>query len=127
MSCKYKTAAEAIAEYRDIMDSDHFIMPEALEDVLLERGKQELKWGEQNHDPFEYLTILMEEVGEAAQAALHCHHGYDPDALAHFRTEMVQTAAVALAIVECLDRGKWEWPVKPWVLRERVARGQNGV
>ncbi len=26
------------------------------------------------------------------------------------RDEAVQTAAVALAIVECLDRAKWSWP-----------------
>lgn len=73
-----------------------------------EREKQDQKWGEQDHDPFTYLTILMEEVGELSQAALHTKFG--GEAAEGLREEAVQTAAVALAIVECLDRGKWEWP-----------------
>lgn len=83
-------------------------MSRALDDVLEERQRQEDKWGEQNHDPFTYLAILTEEVGELAQASLHLRFG-GPEALG-VRMEAVQCAAVALAIVECLDRGKWKWP-----------------
>jgi len=79
-----------------------------LKDVIAERDRQDATWGEQNHDPFTYLTILMEEVGEASQAALHDRFG-GPKA-GTFRMEMVQVAAVAVAIVECLDSGKWRWP-----------------
>lgn len=80
----------------------------ALSDVIVERTRQDAKWGEQNHDPFAYLAILMEEVGEMAQAAVQARmEGGDPKRI---REEAVQTAAVALAIVECLDRGKWKWP-----------------
>jgi NTP pyrophosphatase (non-canonical NTP hydrolase) len=78
---------------------------QALTDVLQERERQEKKWGEQNHDPFAYLAILMEEVGEFSEAALHLRFG-GPEAFG-MRTEAVQVAAVALAIVECLDRNKW--------------------
>lgn len=77
----------------------------ALEHVNLERDRQEAKWGEQNHDPFTYLTVLGEEFGELCQAALHAKFG--GRAAEKLREEAVQTAAVALAIVECLDRGKW--------------------
>lgn len=80
----------------------------ALRDVIAERKRQDAKWGEQNHDPFLYLTILMEEVGEASQAALEARFG--KGSLEHLREEAVQTAAVALAIVECLDRNQWKWP-----------------
>lgn len=76
-------------------------------EVLRERDRQDAKWGEQNHDPFTYLTVLMEEVGELAQAALHARFG--GHAAGTMRDEAVQTAAVALAIVECLDRDKWSW------------------
>lgn len=80
----------------------------ALEDVLSERARQDAKWGEQNHDPFTYLAVLTEEVGELAQAALHARFGgHAADGL---RMEAVHTAAVALAIVECVDRGLWTWP-----------------
>lgn len=81
---------------------------DALRDVLAERVRQNKRWGEQNHDPFTYLAILVEEVGELAQAALHSRFG--GPAAAGLREEAVQVAAVALAIVECLDRGRWEWP-----------------
>jgi NTP pyrophosphatase (non-canonical NTP hydrolase) len=77
-------------------------------DVLAERVRQERKWGEQNHDPFVYGAILSEEVGEAAQAALKAG-GEGGKTLADLRVELVQVAAVAVAFIECLDRGKWEW------------------
>lgn len=88
-------------------------MSKALDDVLSERKRQEEMWGEQNHDPFLYLTILTEEVGEFAHDALETRFGkkdgYRAAKRRDMRTEAVQVAAVALAIVECLDRGKWTW------------------
>jgi NTP pyrophosphatase (non-canonical NTP hydrolase) len=86
----------------------------AAEDALAERARQDAKWGEQNHDPFVYGAILGEEFGEFMQAALKARFespsafegvGYMQD----MRREAVQVAAVALAIVEALDRGKWVW------------------
>jgi NTP pyrophosphatase (non-canonical NTP hydrolase) len=77
-------------------------------EVLRERGRQDEKWGEQNLDPFTYLAVLTEEVGELAEAALHTRFG-GPKA-SGLRTEAVHVAAVALAIIECLDRGTWHWP-----------------
>jgi NTP pyrophosphatase (non-canonical NTP hydrolase) len=84
------------------------IQENAVHDVISERHRQDDKWGEQNHDPFTYLTILMEEVGELAQAALHMRYG--GRAAENLRGEAVHTAAVALAIIECIDRDEWEWP-----------------
>ena len=81
----------------------------ALKSILLERTAQDAKWGEQNHNPFVYLAILMEEVGELSQAALQTRFGGEHGGLRHLREEAVQTAAVAMAIVECLDRRKWNW------------------
>jgi NTP pyrophosphatase (non-canonical NTP hydrolase) len=79
----------------------------ALHDILQERARQDQKWGEQNHDPLEWLGILTEEVGEFAQHANTYHwHPEQCDQAAMFE-EAVQVAAVALAIVECLKRGKW--------------------
>lgn len=76
-------------------------------EVRDERARQDDKWGEQNHDPFLYLTILGEEFGEACQAALHMRYG--GPAAEKLRKELVQTAAVAVAAIECLDRGAWTW------------------
>lgn len=84
-------------------------MTKALEDTLAERKRQDLLWGEQNYDPFTYITILEEEVREVAEAALHTRFG--GPAAKGLRGEVIQVAAVALAIAECLDRNKWKWPI----------------
>ncbi len=39
-------------------------------EIAMERARQELKWGSQHHDPIIWMLILMEEVGEAADAIL---------------------------------------------------------
>lgn len=83
----------------------------AIHAVIQERLRQDQLWGEQNHDPFSYLAILVEEVGEVAKAALKLSLEKDStSAYEHLHEEAVQVAAVALAIVECLERKKWQWP-----------------
>lgn len=85
---------------------------QAVASVMAERVRQDAKWGEQNNDPFCYLVVLMEEVGELSEAALHARFGGPEGENMH--KEAVQVAAVALAIVECLNRAKWQWPIEPW-------------
>jgi NTP pyrophosphatase (non-canonical NTP hydrolase) len=90
--------------------------PKALTDVIKERSRQDAKWGEQNHSPEMWLTILMEEVGEAAQSILESKFGGSTDGQCgsqseyrrsqseNYREECIQVSAVALAMVECYDR-----------------------
>jgi hypothetical protein len=112
----------------------------AVADVLTERVRQEMRWGEQNHPIVSldaqrgyvgpeieaarllmpsaamarnkcnrehkacrgtYAHILVEEVAELIEAA--AIHG---DASDEARAEAVQVAAVALAIVERIDRAR---------------------
>ncbi len=102
-----------MSERQDILDRVRIAASPSLYAVIEERLRQDKKWGEQNHDPFLYLTILGEEYGETCKAALELRFKTDPETeaerCAHLREEAVQTAAVALAIVECLDRKKWSW------------------
>jgi NTP pyrophosphatase (non-canonical NTP hydrolase) len=73
-----------------------------LGEVYAERKRQTDKWGVQNHRPADYLMILGEEFGEVSRAALEHHfHGA---ALENYREELVQVAAVAVAMIECYDR-----------------------
>lgn len=89
----------------------------SLRAVVAERKRQDAKWGVQNHDPFFWLTIIGEEYGETCKAALElsfknggrCDSNTYIEALTQLRTEAVQTAASALAMVECLDRNEWLW------------------
>ena len=95
-----------------------------LEEIQKERNKQDEKWGEQNH-PFvafsphygsysanyareqcdnafnqgvgDWRYILNEEVYEAYEQAAHKN-------VEKFREELIQVAAVVVAMIECLDR-----------------------
>jgi NTP pyrophosphatase (non-canonical NTP hydrolase) len=67
--------------------------------IINERKRQDAKWGIQNHDPFKWLTILTEEVGEAAKAILEGD-------LIDYLGEMKQVAAVAVAALECIGRNQ---------------------
>lgn len=71
---------------------------ELLDEVVKERDRQDRIFGVQNHSASLWLTILAEEFGEAATAILE----QDQENL---REELVQVAAVAIAMVEAFDRG----------------------
>ncbi len=65
--------------------------------VQAERDRQDRKWGEQNHHPYKWLSILMEEVGEASKAVLESE-------LVDYHKELTHVAAVAIAAAESLER-----------------------
>ena len=91
---------------------------QVLNEVAFERSKQDQKWGEQNHVPMLWLAILGEEVGEVNKAALETYFNtvqpgsyVNADAdYSGYRTELVQVAAVAVAMIECLDRSHTKPP-----------------
>lgn len=74
-----------------------------LADVYAERERQHAVWGKQRLDYPVWLTVLMEEVGEAAQAVLAYRVMADQLRLQHLRAELVQVAAVAVQIIEHID------------------------
>lgn len=79
-----------------------------LQEIIDERIRQHKKWGEENHQPETWFLILGEEVGEAQKEFLE--HRFpefakvEKDHLACYRQELVQVAAVAVAMLECFDR-----------------------
>lgn len=83
-------------------------MKEILQAIAAERQKQDEKWGEQNHSPIEWLAILGEEVGEANKHGLQAHFSkdavYEKEQLMEYRKELIQIAAVAVAMIESIDR-----------------------
>lgn len=70
--------------------------------ILLERKRQDKKFGVQTHAPADWLTILGEEVGEVNKAAYEAK--FHDESILHYQAELVQVAAVALAMLECYDR-----------------------
>lgn len=73
-----------------------------LDEVLAERTRQNTKWGEQNHSLMVWLGILAEEFGEAAKDINEYH--FRVGDVNKVRLELIQTAAVAVAMVEYIDR-----------------------
>ena len=86
-----------------------------LAEVAGERERQDEKWGVQNHEIYKWLSILGEEVGEANEAALEMSPeiysgppGGETDRRAALRKELIQVAAVAVCIVEWIDRTEFK-------------------
>jgi len=76
----------------------------AMYDIHTERQRQDRLWGEQNHHPMIWMSILGEEYGELCQATNDfVFKGGGPKDM---RTEAVQVAAVAMALIEYLDRAE---------------------
>ncbi|HCY81516.1 MAG TPA: hypothetical protein DHV22_07930, partial [Xanthomarina gelatinilytica] len=93
-----------------------------LNEIKKERQRQDAKWGEQNHNLVEWMAILTEEVGEASKEALEYHFASKelneqlPENKEAFRLklqllrmELVQTAAVAVSIIESMERNQLLW------------------
>lgn len=83
-------------------------MEAILAEIKAERLRQNEKWGEQNHHPVEWLAILSEETGEVAKEVVELTFSNDESEvktrLQNYRMELIQVAAVAVQMIECLDR-----------------------
>ena len=83
-------------------------MKHVYDEVKAERERQEQKWGEQNHHPLAWLAILGEEVGEVNKAVLEAYFpNYKTQGdYTEARKELIQVSAVAIAMIESLDRNE---------------------
>lgn len=68
-----------------------------LKAIAAERQRQDAKWGEQNHQPGQWMLILNEELGEVAKSILENDR-------ANYLVELTQAAAVLVAWIECEQR-----------------------
>ena len=86
------------------MSGNEFVTDE----IIAERDRQDVKWGIQHHVPVMWISILMEELGEAAkeanEAAFAMHSAARNEYRQNYRRELIQVAAVAAAAIECLDK-----------------------
>ncbi len=84
-------------------------------EVLRERYRQDSKWGQQDHTFAVWLMILSEEFGEVAKEANEYHFAKVKTVQdivnktlrgRNYREELIQVAAVAVAMVESYDRNE---------------------
>ena len=71
-----------------------------IEAIIKERSRQNELWGIQRHDMGKWLQILMEEVGELAQAMQANDIWSKQSDAENLLEEAVHVAAVAAAIAE---------------------------
>lgn len=84
------------------MSSYHDGLTGVIFDVVTERKAQDAKFGVQDITDFEFLAVLVEEVGEVAQAVLQTRFGGSHAGTT--RHELVHAAAVAISFIQCIDR-----------------------
>lgn len=81
------------------MTTDYF-----LQKIQDERKRQDEKWGEQNHHPLMWFSIMGEEYGEMCKAFNEYTFDSDCNHLEDMQREAIQVAAVCVAMLECIDR-----------------------
>jgi hypothetical protein len=75
-------------------------------DIDDERNRQDAMFGEQNHHPAYWLALLGKQMGQLGAKVVDREWAADRDlADVNMREEAVQLAAVAVAMIECIDRG----------------------
>jgi NTP pyrophosphatase (non-canonical NTP hydrolase) len=74
--------------------------------ILEEQYQQIKKWGEQNHHPFVYQNILVEEVGEVSQAILQTEFEDTGKNYWDVIEELDQVMAVAQSMKESILRNQ---------------------
>lgn len=89
---------EALSGEKDLEPDS--LQLEVLREIYIERERQNQKWGIQRHDYGDWLKILIEEVGEVAEA-MQAHKGWgkSTDANDLFK-ELIHVSAVSAAIAE---------------------------
>jgi hypothetical protein len=88
---------------------------EVLQSVLNERKRQDSKWGVQDHSLDRWVTILGEEFGELCEAVLETGFSFSSksseEMLRNIKSEAIQVAAVAVAMLECIGRSSDKKPM----------------
>lgn len=79
-------------------------MNQQLESIAAERKRQDQKWGEQNHSPLFWLSIIGEEYGEMCKEANEFEFSGDIQRMKDLQQEAIQCAACCVAMVESIDR-----------------------
>lgn len=79
-------------------------MNEQIEKVINERKRQDKKWGEQNHSPMFWLSIIGEEFGEMCKEANEYEFSSDLKRIQDLQAEAIQCAACCVAMAESLGR-----------------------
>lgn len=88
-------------------------MNNIFKEIKKERERQDQLWGKQNHEPLLWLSILMEEVGEASKEISDSltdnniddtYTQRQKERYSRYREELIQVAAVTVQMIENFDK-----------------------
>lgn len=104
---------------------EEMMLERIIADVIAEGRRAQKKHGTPMPNPLRGSTILMEEAGEAAEAALKLTSRDEAERegqtdefwLKHLRKELIECASVAIRQIVNIDTGR----TLPWVVRQREA------
>jgi len=75
-----------------------------LNEIKEERARQVEKWGEQNHHPLLWFSIIGEEYGEMCQHFNNYTFDCEAIRIEEVKKEAVQIAATCVAMLESIER-----------------------
>ena len=75
-----------------------------LNEITKERRYQEDKWGEQDHHPLMWFSIIGEEHGKMLRAFNQYSFDNDMNHFDEMQRRAISTAASCVAMLECIDR-----------------------
>lgn len=88
-------------DWSSIMVYWDFQFKDLFQEVLLERVRQDHKFGKRTQHSMIWHTILSEETGEVAREICDSGFAWKPES--NYRKELIEAAAVALAAVQDYD------------------------
>lgn len=75
-----------------------------LNEIAKERTRQDEKWGEQDHHPLMWFSIIGEEYGKMLRAFNKYSCEEDPNYYDEMQSKAINAAASCVAMLECIDR-----------------------
>ena len=75
-----------------------------MEAIRKERARQDEKWGEPNHHPLMWFSIIGEEYGEMLKAFNEFSFDEKFEHLEQMQKEAIEVAACCVAMIECINR-----------------------
>jgi NTP pyrophosphatase (non-canonical NTP hydrolase) len=116
---------EAQEELQELIGAPDNATEQVLKIVAEERVNQNEKWGEQNHHPLLWFSIIGEEYGEMCHTFNEYTFDKDTAHLNDLKREAIHTAACCIALVECMVRQEKEGFIPDGERNVQLGRTEN--
>ena len=116
---------EAQAELEELIGAPENATDQVLKMVGTERAVQKVEWGEQNHRPLLWFSIIGEEYGEMCRAFNEYTFDKNTYHLVDLKREAIQVAAACVAMLEYMERQEKEGFIPDGERNVQLGRTEN--